>query len=274
MCATAVPIILGVVSAGLGVAGAVAANQEAQRQVAFQNMVAEQQFQYQQLQVQNARTTEDQRERMRDEEIQRNTELAQITRANQIAQINTRQMQEREAAAQKKQITGKRALQAAGQIRARGQIGNNVDLLLADVRRQQAAFDFYTDRNLAFVNMELQARKKIADGEYANRVANQTPYMKQNILDAYQPAKHPAPSSMPYILQGAGAIVGGINTGISTYAAMKDAGLIGKSAGASAVPTSLYGGSGAASTLSSNAYNYYDTGLKASSFSAPLGSYF
>lgn len=228
MCATAVPIILGVVSAGLGVASAVAANQEAQRQVAFQNMVAEQQFQYQQLQVQNARTTERQREQMRDDEIQRNTELAQITRANQIAQINTRQMQEREAAAQKKQITGKRALQAAGQIRARGQIGNNVDLLLADVRRQQAAFDFYTDRNLAFVTQELQARKKIADGDYANRVANQTPYLKQNILDAYQPAKRPAPSSTPYILQGAGAIVGGISTGLSTYSSMKQAGLFDK----------------------------------------------
>ena len=73
-----------------------------------------------------------------------------------------RQLQEAEAASQKQTETAKRALQAAGQIRAQGRIGANVDLLLADVREQQASYDYYTDRNLAFVNLELQERKKIA----------------------------------------------------------------------------------------------------------------
>lgn len=228
MCAIAIPIILGVAQAGLGIVQAVAANNEAQRQVAYQNMVAEQQYQAAKNQADAARTVEAQRAAMRDEEIQRNTELARLTRANQIGQINVRQMQEREAAGQKKQETAKRALEAAGTIRARGQIGANVDLLLADVRRQQASFDYYTDRNLAFVNLELQERKRIAQGEMANRIANQTPYLQQTILDPYRQADAPRPSSTPYLLQGASAVLGGISTGLSTYGAMKDAGLFNK----------------------------------------------
>jgi hypothetical protein len=226
MCSVVVPIVLGVAQAGLGIMQAAAAQQEARNQVAFANMVAEQQNEFDQLQATAARTTENQREAMREEEIRRNTELAQVTRANQIAQINVRQLQEAEAASQKQTETAKRALQAAGQIRAQGRIGANVDLLLADVRRQQASYDYYTDRNLAFVNLELQERKKIAQGEYANRVANQTPYLKQTILDPFERPMRSMPSSTPYILQGASAVLGGVSTGLSAYTSMKDAGLI------------------------------------------------
>lgn len=226
MCSVVVPIVLGVAQAGLGIMQAAAAQQEARNQVAFANMVAEQQNEFDLLQTTAARTTENQREAMREEEIRRNTELAQVTRANQIAQINVRQLQEAEAASQKQTETAKRALQAAGQIRAQGRIGANVDLLLADVRRQQASYDYYTDRNLAFVNLELQERKKIAQGEYANRVANQTPYLKQTILDPFERPMRSMPSSTPYILQGASAVLGGVSTGLSAYTSMKDAGLI------------------------------------------------
>ena len=226
MCSVVVPIVLGVVQAGLGIMQAAAAQQEARNQVAFQNMVAEQQNQSDLLRTTAARTTENQRETMRQTEIDRNTQLAQITRANQISQINVRQMQEAEAASQKQTDTAKRALQAAGKVRAQGRIGANVDLLLADVRRQQASYDYYTDRNLAFVNLELQERKKIAQGEYANRVANQTPYLKQTILDPYERPMRSMPSSMPYILQGASAVIGGVSSGLSAYSSMKQAGLI------------------------------------------------
>lgn len=226
MCGAApVAIILGVAQAGLGIMQASAAQAEARNQVAFANMVAEQQNEFDLLQATAARTTENQREAMREEEIRRNTELAQVTRANQIAQINVRQLQEAEAASQKQTETAKRALQAAGQIRAQGRIGANVDLLLADVRRQQASYDYYTDRNLAFVNLELQERKKIAQGEYANRVANQTPYLKQTILDPFERPMRSMPSSTPYILQGASAVLGGVSTGLSAYGQLKDSGI-------------------------------------------------
>jgi hypothetical protein len=247
MCAIAVPIILGVAQAGLGIMQAQAAEQAARDQVAFNNMVAEQQFEYQQVQTAAARTTENQRKMMRDTEIQRNTELAQITRANQIAQINVRQLQEAEAASQKQTETAKQALRAAGAIRAQGRIGANVDLLLADVARQQAAFDYYTDRNLAFVNLELQERKKIAQGEYANRVANQTPYLKQTILDPFEKPKQSMPSSTPYMLQAFGSVLGGVSTGLSAYSQMKGAGLLDKpgSTPITASSSSLVGGSSA-----------------------------
>ena len=228
MCSVVVPIVLGVAQAGLGIMQAQAAEQAARDQVAFNNMVAEQQFEYQQVQTAAARTTENQRKMMRDTEIQRNTELAQITRANQIAQINVRQLQEAEAASQKQTETAKQALRAAGAIRAQGRIGANVDLLLADVARQQAAFDYYTDRNLAFVNLELQERKKLAQGEYANRVANQTPYLKQTILDPFEKPKQSMPSSTPYMLQAFGSVLGGVSTGLSAYSQMQGAGLFDK----------------------------------------------
>lgn len=226
MCATAIPIILGVASAGLGIMSAAAAQQEARNQVAFQNMVAEQQNEADLLRTSAARTTENQRKQMRQTEIDRGTTLSLITRANQISQANLRIQQEREAGSQRQTETGKRALQAAGKIRAQGRIGANVDLLLADIARQQASYDHYDGRNLAFIGSELQARKKIFDGEHANRVANQTPYLKQTILDPYERPMRSMPSSTPYLLQGASAVLGGISTGLSTYSAMKEANLI------------------------------------------------
>ena len=65
MCSVVVPIILGVAQAGLGIMQAAAAQQEARNQVAFQNMVAEQQNQSDLLRTTAARTTENQRETMR-----------------------------------------------------------------------------------------------------------------------------------------------------------------------------------------------------------------
>ena len=131
MCSIVVPIVLGVAQAGLGIMQAQAQEQAAREQVMFANQQAEQQFQYDQLVTEAARTAEDQRELQREEEIRRQTQLSQITRANEIAAINNRFAQEREAASQEQQEQGKRALEAAGQIRAQGRIGANVDLLLA-----------------------------------------------------------------------------------------------------------------------------------------------
>jgi hypothetical protein len=183
----------------------------------FANQQAEQQFQYDQLVTEAARTSENQRELQREEEIRRQTQLAQITRANEIAAINNRFGQEREAASQEQQEQGKRALEAAGQIRAQGRIGANVDLLLADVRRQQASFDYYSSRNLAFIGDELQARKKVVEGNYANAIANQTPYQKKMILDPLEPMKRSMPSSAPYRLAAFSSVLGGVSSGVNMY---------------------------------------------------------
>jgi len=217
MCSIVVPIVLGVAQAGLGIMQAQAQEQAAREQVMFANQQAEQQFQYDQLQTEAARTAELQREAQREEEIRRNTELAQITRANEIAAINTRFAQEQEAASQKQQEQGKRALEAAGQIRAQGRIGANVDLLLADVRRQQASFDYYSSRNLAFIGDELQARKQVVQGNYANAIANQTPYQKKMILDPLEPMKRSMPSSAPYRLAAFGSVLSGVSSGLNMY---------------------------------------------------------
>ena len=217
MCSVVVPIVLGVAQAGLGIMQAQAQEQAAREQVMFANQQAEQQFQYDQLVTEAARTSEDQRELQREEEIRRQTQLAQITRANEIAAINNRFGQEREAASQEQQEQGKRALEAAGQIRAQGRIGANVDLLLADVRRQQASFDYYSSRNLAFIGDELQARKKVVEGNFANAIANQTPYQKKMILDPLEPMKRSMPSSAPYRLAAFSSVLGGVSSGVNMY---------------------------------------------------------
>ena len=217
MCSVVVPIVLGVAQAGLGIMQAQAQEQAAREQVMFANQQAEQQFQYDQLVTEAARTSENQRELQREEEIRRQTQLAQITRANEIAAINNRFGQEREAASQEQQEQGKRALEAAGQIRAQGRIGANVDLLLADVRRQQASFDYYSSRNLAFIGDELQARKKVVEGNYANAIANQTPYQKKMILDPLEPMKRSMPSSAPYRLAAFSSVLGGVSSGVNMY---------------------------------------------------------
>ena len=217
MCSIVVPIVLGVAQAGLGIMQANAQEQAAREQVRFANQQAEQQFQFDQLQTDAARTAELQRESQREEEIRRNTELAQITRANEIAAINTRFRQEQEASSQKQQEQGRRSLEAAGKIRAQGRIGNNVDLLLADVKRQQATFDYYDSRNLAFIGNELQARKDVAQGNFANRVANQSPYQKKMILDPLEPMKKSMPSSAPYRLAAFGSVLSGVSSGVNMY---------------------------------------------------------
>ncbi len=218
MCSVVVPIVLAVAQAGLGIMQASAQEQAAREQVRFANQQAEQQFQFDQLQTDAARTAELQRESQREEEIRRNTELAQITRANEIAAINTRFRQEQEASSQKQQEQGRRSLEAAGKIRAQGRIGNNVDLLLADVKRQQATFDYWDGRNLAFIGNELQARKDVAQGNFANRVANQSPYQKKMILDPLEPMKRSMPSSAPYRLAAFGSVLSAASSGVNMYA--------------------------------------------------------
>ena len=216
-----VSIVLGVASAGLGIAQQAAAYQQAQQETAYMNAVAQQNYEFQVLQTSAANTYENQKQMIQEALNQQNAELAGLAYSNDISQLNLRIMQEQEAAAQKKQETGKQFLQAKGEVSAAGRIGNTVDNLIADYYRQRAQFDFATDRNLAFAINQAQQDKRGAAANYANRMAQNQPYLKQLYLDPIKPIEKAAPSALPYVLGGAGAVLGGIQSGVSMAGQLK-----------------------------------------------------
>jgi hypothetical protein len=63
----AVPVIMGVVTAGLGIGQAVVGAQAAQQQVSFANAQAQQGFQFQQMQASSTRNFEQLRANQQDE---------------------------------------------------------------------------------------------------------------------------------------------------------------------------------------------------------------
>ena len=144
--------------------------QEARDQVAFANQQAEQQNQFDQLQTTAARTLKLQREAMREEEIRRNTELAQVTRANQdccnqyAAAARSRSCITKANRAGQACIASSWPDQGPGPHRCKRRLA--AWLTSAGSKLPTTTTQI---RNLAFVNLELQARKKIAQGEYANR---------------------------------------------------------------------------------------------------------
>jgi len=212
-----VSIVFGVVSAGLGIAQSAAAYQQAQTETAYANAQAQQNYEFAMLQTSAANAYENQKQMMQETLNQQNKDLADLAFANDIGQLNLRIMQEQEAAAQKKQETGKEFLRAKGEVNASGRIGNTVDNLIADYYRQQAMFDFATDRNLAFAINQSQQEKRGAAATYASRLASNQPYLKQVNLDPIKPIDRPRPSALPYVLGGAGAVMGGISSGLNMY---------------------------------------------------------
>jgi len=218
MCdALGASIAFGVISAGLGIGQQVASYQQAQQETAYMNAQAQQNYEFAMLQTSAANIYENQKAMMQDTLNQQNKDLADLAFANDIGQLNLRIMQEQEAAAQKKQETGKEFLRAKGEVNASGRIGNTVDNLIADYYRQQAMFDFATDRNLAFATNQSQQEKRGAAATYASRLASNQPYLKQVNLDPIKPIDRPGPSALPYVLGGAGAVMGGISSGMGMY---------------------------------------------------------
>mgnify|MGYP006294836669 CR=1 FL=1 len=130
-------------------------------------------------------------------------------------------MQEQEAAAQKARQTALQGAQARGEVLATGRMGLSVDNLIADYYRQQAAFDYATERNLAFTTAQVQQQKVGAAAQRGSRIASQQPYLEQPVLNPIEPIYQAAPSATPYILQGASAVLSGVSTGISTASALK-----------------------------------------------------
>ena len=220
-----VSIIMGVMSAGLQIMQQQAATRAQNAAIEFENQVAEQEYQYNTLQAQSARTNEAQQKQLQDDVIAQNLFLANKAYESDIAALNLRLMQEQAAAGAEKRKTSLAALQAKGEVVAAGRVGNSIQNLIADVQRQQAAFDYATDKNLAFTGKQLKEQKRGAGVERASRIASQQPYLERTILDPMKPIKRQKVSG-PGFAGILSAGLGGVTTGFNTYSGMKDAGFI------------------------------------------------
>ena len=220
-----VSIVMGVMSAGLQIMQQQAATRAQNAQIDFQNMQAEQEFQYNTLQAQSARTGEAQQKQLQEDVIAQNLFLANEAYESDIAALNLRMMQEDAAASAEKRKTSIAAMQAKGEIVAAGRVGNSIQNLIADVQRQQAVFDYATDQNLAFTGKQLQEQKRGAGVERASRIASQQPYLERTILDPMKPIKRGKVSG-PGFAGILSAGLGGVTTGFNTYSGMKDAGFV------------------------------------------------
>ena len=219
-----VSIVMGVMSAGLQIMQQQAATRAQNAQIEFQNMQAEQEFQYNTLQAQSARTGEAQQKQLQEDVIAQNFDLANMAYESDIAALNLRLMQEQAAAGAEKRKTSLAALQAKGEVVAAGRVGNSIQNLIADVQRQQAAFDYATDKNLAFTGKQLKEQKRGAGVERASRIASQQPYLERTILDPMKPIKRGKVSG-PGTIGILSAGLGGVTTGFNTYRGMDAAGL-------------------------------------------------
>ena len=219
-----VSITLGILSAGLGIGQAVVGAQAAQQQVSFANAQAQQGFQFQQMQASSARNFEQLKAGQQDELMRINRLMADNAYANDIATLNARLMQEQAAASQEQQKGAIAGTKARGEIVASGRLGNTVDNLVADFYRQQAQFDYATSQNLAFTGTQIQLQKRGVAAERGSRIASQQPYLKQPVLDPLEPIYQAKPSMTPFLLQGASAAIGGVQTGMSTASSISKAG--------------------------------------------------
>ena len=215
MCA---PLAIGLVTAGLGIFQGVASYQQAQQEAAYANAQAQQNFAFQQMQASAGRHFEQMRESQQQAVMQQNRFLADKAYEDQISQLNLRLMQEQEAAAQRQQEAAKQGMQLRGEVVASGRVGASVDNLIADYYRQQAAFDYATQRNLAFTGSQTQQEKIAAAATRGSRIASQQPYIQQPIVEPIAPIERPAPSAFPYIL---GGISSGLSGGMQAYGMAK-----------------------------------------------------
>jgi hypothetical protein len=208
---------MGVVSAGLGIGQAVAGYKSAQQQVDFANAQAAQGFRFQQMQAGSTRNFEVMRANQQDELMRINRLMTDNAYANDIGALNARLMQEQAAASQETQKGAIAGAKARGEIIASGRLGNTVDNLVADFRRQQAQYDYATSQNLAFTGTQIQLQKQGVAAERGSRIASQQPYLQQPVLDPLEPIYQAKPSMTPFLLQGVSAVASGVQTGFSTY---------------------------------------------------------
>jgi len=215
---------MGVMSAGLSIMQQQAAVRAQNAQIEFENMAAQQQYDQQVLQTTANRTAEQQQKVLQDDLIAQTTDLANMDFENQISQINLGLQQEQALAGQKKREAQKEFLEGRGEVLASGRAGNTVANLLADYRRQKAAFDYATDQNLAFVGQQGQQEKRGSNIQRAGRIASQQPYLERMYLDPLKPmmrGKVKGPGMIGFLSAG----LSGATTGLSTHTSLTQAGI-------------------------------------------------
>ena len=219
MCdAVTASVVMGVMSAGLQIMQGQAATRAQNAQIDFQNMQAEQEYQYSVLQTDANRTGEEQQRQLQEDLMAQNEYLANEAYESDIAQLNLQLMQEQEAAGQAKRGAALEAMEAKGEILAAGRFGNSIQNLIADARREQAIFDYATSQNLAFTGKQIQEQKRGAGVERASRIASQQPYLERTYLDPLNPMKR-AHVKGPGMLGVLSAGVSGASVGLNTYSA-------------------------------------------------------
>ena len=214
-----VSIVLGVVSGGLQIMQQQAAVRAQNAQIEFENMAAQQQYDQQVLQTTANRTAEQQQKVLQEDLIAQTTDLANMDFANQIAQINVGLQQEQALAGQQKREAQREFIEGRGEVLASGRVGNTVSTLLADYRRQKAAFDWATDRNLAFSGASAKQEKRGSAAQRAARITSQQPYLERMFLDPLKPmmrGKVSGPGLIGYLSAG----LSGATTGLSTHTSL------------------------------------------------------
>ena len=218
-----VSIIMGVMSAGLQIMQQQAATRAQNAQIDFENMQAQQQYEYSVLQTDANRTGEEQQRQMQEDLMAQNEYLANEAYESDIAQLNLQLMQEQEAAGQAKRGAALEAMEAKGEILAAGRFGNSIQNLIADARREQAVFDYATSQNLAFTGKQIQEQKRGSGVERASRNASQQPYLERTYLDPLKPMKRGHVRG-PGFLGILSAGLGGATTGLNTASSINQAG--------------------------------------------------
>tara|TARA_R100000742_G_C4273100_1_gene92558 strand:- start:1085 stop:1786 length:702 start_codon:yes stop_codon:yes gene_type:complete len=218
-------ITLGVLSGGLQIMQQQAATRAQNAQIDFENMQAQQQYEYAVLQTDANRTGEEQQRQIQEDLIAQTTDLANSSYENDISQLNLQLQQEQAKAGQERREAQKAFLEGRGEVIAAGKQGNVINNLLADYRRQQASFDYATSQNLAFVGKQVQQEKRGAAIQRASRIASQQPYIERTYLDPLEPMERGhvrGPGPIAFLSAG----LSGASTGLSTHTGLKQANVL------------------------------------------------
>ena len=189
MCAP--PIVIGIISAGLGFIQNQQMIAAQNRAIEVQNQNQRAQFEVDKLQVEANRFREQQQ--FQSTELANDTSefLANRAAEKEISSINIQVAQAQEEAAIKKREKKLETTRAKGEILATGKGGLNVVNLLADVDSQFAQYDWGSNRNLAFVGYQAATDKESANIRRASRLATLNPYIQQQYIDPVKPIDQP-----------------------------------------------------------------------------------
>ena len=228
MCAP--PIVIGIISAGLGFIQNQQMIAAQNRAIEVQNQNARAQFEVDKLQVQANRFREQQQYQSTELANDTSEFLANRAAEKEISSINIQVAQAQEEKALKKREKKLETVRAKGEILATGKGGLNVVNLLADVDSQFAQYDWGSNRNLAFVGYQAATDKESANIRRASRLATLNPYIQQTYIDPVKPIDQPkVPKNTGLALLSAG--LQGASAGMSWASGLESMGYVPKGGG-------------------------------------------